>query len=220
MNLYGICINYVLNYENPINIYDIINMLERCVGEVMANIKLELNKKNLIIIITIVLIILILLSMILTYNDLVRLDQNVEAQWSEIKNQDQRKVDLIPQLVSLNTQYQIFESSTQENITALRSGYLNATTDRERANISDVMGSIMFNEIKVAIEAYPNLDSIQALRDVLDEIAGTENRITYARSEYIDAVREYNTKVRSFPSNIWAGMFGFSERENLFGSAP
>lgn len=195
-------------------------MLEKSVGEVMADRKLELNKKNLIIIITIIVIILILLSIVLTFNDLVRLDQNVEAQWSEIKNQDQRKVDLIPQLVELNTEYQVFESETQENITALRSGYLNATTDRERANISDAMGSIMFNDIKVAIENYPNLDSIYALRDVLDEIAGTENRITYARSKYIDSVREYNTKVRSFPSNIVAGMFGFPERENLFGSAP
>jgi LemA protein len=176
----------------------------------------ELNRKNIIIIVALIVIILIILSTIWTYNDLVRLDQNVEAQWSEIKNQDQRKLDLIPQLITLNTQYQVFESGTQENITALRSGYLNATTDRERANISDVMGTIMFNDIKIAIENYPDLNSIQALRDVLDEIAGTENRITFARSKYIDAVREYNTKVRSFPSNLIAGATGFEERDNLF----
>jgi LemA protein len=176
---------------------------------------IDFTKKNLIIITTIIVVVLILLLTVLTYNDLVRLDQNVEAQWSEIKNQDQRKVDLIPQLVSLNTEYQVFEKGTQENITALRSGYLNATTDRERANISDGMRSL-FGDIIITIEAYPDLDSIQALQDILDEIAGTENRITYARSRYIDAVREYNTKVRSFPSNLIAGAFGFEERDNLF----
>jgi LemA protein len=176
---------------------------------------LNLNKKNIIIIVAIIVIVLILLSTVLTYNDLVRLEQNVEAQWSEIKNQDQRKLDLIPQLITLNSEYQIFESSTIENVTALRSGYINATTDEERANISVGMSS-MFNDIKVTIEAYPDLYSIQALQDVLDEVAGTENRIAYARSKYIDAVREYNTKVRSFPSNLIAGAFGFEEKEPLF----
>lgn len=176
---------------------------------------IDLTKKNLIIIITIIVIVLILLLTVLTYNDLVRLDQNVEAHWSEIKNQDQRKVDLIPQLITLNSEYQIFESDTQETITALRSGYLNATTDRERANISEGMRPV-FGDIIFSFENNPNLDSSQILQDVLDELAGTENRITYARSRYIDAVREYNTKVRSFPSNLIAGAFGFEERDNLF----
>lgn len=175
----------------------------------------ELNRKNLIIIIIVIVIILMILSTIWTYNDLVRLDQNVEAQWSEIKNQDQRKVDLIPQLVTLLSGYQEFESSTLENITAMRSGYLNATTDKERANISVGMSS-MFNDIQVTFEAYPYLNSIESLLGVQDEIAGTENRIAYARSEYINDVRAYNTKVRSFPSNLIAGAFGFEERDNLF----
>lgn len=152
---------------------------------------------------------------VISYNDLVRLDQDVDAQWSEIKNQDQRKVDLIPQLVSLLSGYQEFESSTLENITALRSGYINATSNRERANISVQMSS-MFNDIRITFERYPYLNSIESLLGVQDEIAGTENRIAYARSQYIDAVKEYNTKVRSFPSNLVAGAFGFDEKENLF----
>jgi LemA protein len=188
-------------------------------GEDMGRMKFDLKNKNLILIIAIIVIVLILLLIVLTYNDLVRLDQNVEAQWSEIKNQDQRKVDLIPQLVTLLSDYQEFESGTLENITALRSGYLNATSDRQRANISVEMSS-MFNDIRITFERYPYLNSIESLLGIQDELAGTENRIAYARSEYIDDVREYNTKVRSFPSNIVAGMFGFSESENLFGSAP
>jgi LemA protein len=181
----------------------------------MAPRGMELNKKYLFVIITIIVIILILLSVVLTYNDLVRLEQNVEAEWSEIKNQDQRKIDLIPQLVTLLSDYQEFESSTLENITALRSGYLNATTDRERANISVEMSS-MFNDIRVTFEAYPYLNSIESLLGVQDEVAGTENRIAYARSQYIDAVREYNTKVKSFPAILIAGAFGFEEKDNLF----
>ena len=158
---------------------------------------------------------MILLAIVLSYNELVRLDQEIDAHWSEIKNQDQRKVDLIPQLVALLSGYQEFESSTLENITALRSGYLNATSNKERADISVEMSS-MFNDIRVTFEQYPYLNSIESLIGVQDEIAGTENRIAYARSQYIDAVKEYNTKVRSFPSNIVAGAFGFDEKENLF----
>jgi len=167
------------------------------------------------VIILVIIIILIILSIVSSYNTLVRLDQDVDAKWSEIKNQDQRKLDLIPQLVTLLAGYQEFESSTLENITALRSGYLNATTDQQRANISMAM-SAQFNGIRITFEQYPYLNSIESLLGVQDEIAGTENRIAYARSEYIEAVKEYNTKVRSFPSNIVAGAFGFEERENLF----
>jgi LemA protein len=167
------------------------------------------------VVIVIIVIVVILLSVVLSYNNLVSLDQDVDAKWSEIKNQDQRKVDLIPQLVSLLSGYQEFESSTLENITALRSGYINATSNKERANISVEMSS-MFNDIRITFERYPYLNSIESLLGVQDEIAGTENRIAYARSEYIDAVKEYNTEVRSFPSNLVAGAFGFEERENLF----
>ena len=185
----------------------------------MSCIRFNPTKRNIFLLITFVVIVLFLLSIVLMYNNLVELDQNVEAQWSEIKNQDLRKVDLIPQLVTLLEGYQEFESSTLENITALRSGYLNATTDQQRANISVQMSS-MFNDIQVTFEQYPYLNSIESLLGVQDEIAGTENRIAYARTKYIDSVKEYNTAVRSFPSNLVAGMFGFNERENLFGPAP
>jgi LemA protein len=173
--------------------------------------------KNLKCIIGIVLIIIIVisLSVVFSYNNLVRLDQDVDAKWSEIKNQDQRKVDLIPQLVSLLSGYQEFESSTLEKITALRSGYINASSNKERANISVEMSS-MFNDIRITFERYPYLNSIESLIGVQDEIAGTENRIAYSRSEYIDAVKDYNTEVRSFPSNLVASAFGFDEKENLF----
>ncbi len=174
------------------------------------------NKRVILLIITII-IVIFLVMIVLMYNNLVWLDQQVDAQWNEIKNQDQRKVDLIPELVALLEGYQEFEKGTLENLTALRSGYLNATTDRQRANISLNM-SAMYNDIRVTFEAYPHLSSIQSLVGVQDEVAGTENRIAYARTKYIENVRDYNVAVRSFPSNIAAGLFGFQEQENLFGS--
>ncbi len=177
---------------------------------------MKLTKIKLALLIIFIIVIIILASFISSYNELVRLDQDVDAKWSEIKNQDQRKIDLIPQLVSLLSGYQEFESSTLEKITALRSGYLNATTDQQRANISMQM-SAQFNGIRITFEQYPYLGSIESLLGVQDEVAGTENRVAYARSQYIDAVKEYNTKVRSFPTNIVANAFGFEERNNLFG---
>lgn len=180
----------------------------------MAN-DLHLTGKGWILLITIFVFFLILLSAVMSYNNLVELEQEVDAHWSEIKNQDQRKVDLIPQLVTLLQDYQEFESSTLENITALRSGYLNASSDEERANISMDMSS-RFGEIKVTFETYPYLDSIASLLGIQDEIAGTENRITYARSQYIEAVKDYNTKIKKFPTVLIANAFGFEERENLF----
>lgn len=175
----------------------------------------NLPKQAWIMIIASFVLLIILLSTILIYNGMVEKEQEVDASWSEIKNQDQRKIDLIPQLVTLLSDYQEFEQGTLENITALRSGYLNATSDKERANISMGMSS-MYNEIAFTFEAYPNLQSIESLIGVQDEIAGTENRITYARSQYIQAVKEYNTKIRSFPAVVFAGSFGFEKKENLF----
>jgi LemA protein len=181
----------------------------------MANDFPELPKQVWIVIISAVVLLILLTSVIVSYNGMVEEEQEVDASWSEIKNQDQRKIDLIPQLVELLSNYQEFESSTLENITALRSGYLNATSDKERANISMGLSS-MYNEIAFTFEAYPDLQSIEALLGVQDEIAGTENRIAYSRSRYIEAVKDYNTKIKKFPGVMTAGMFGFEEKDNLF----
>ena len=103
-------------------------------------------------------------------------------------------------------------------MTRLRNQWLAASSDSERSDISVEMSGYL-SGLQVTFEAYPELRAVEPLRDVMDELAGTENRITYARSLFIDGVREYNTAIRVFPSNIIAGMFGFDERENYFGSS-
>jgi LemA protein len=178
-----------------------------------------LNKKLIAGIIIIVVILSVFLWIGLTYNNFVRLDQNIDAQWNEIKNQDRRKMDLIPTLVNLTEGYQQFEKSTLENVTRLRSQWLIAGSDQEKANISVQMSGYL-SGLRFTYEAYPELQAVAPLRDTMDEIAGTENRITYARTLYIDYVREYNTAIKVLPSAIIAGMFGFDEKENLFSSAP
>ena len=170
------------------------------------------------VIIVVIVIVVLFLWVGMTYNSFIRLDEEIDAQWNEIQNQDQRKMDLIPELINLTEGYQEFESSTLENVTRLRNQWLAATSDQERSDISVDMSGYLAG-LQFTFEAYPELQSVGPLRDVMDELAGTENRITYARSVFIDVVREYNTAIRVFPSNMIAGMFGFDERENYFGDS-
>lgn len=178
----------------------------------------KMNMKFIGLIVIILVIFVLFLWVGLTYNNFVRIDEKIDAQWNEIQNQDQRKMDLIPGLINLTEGYQQFEKSTLENVTRLRNQWLAASSDSERSDISVEMSGYL-SGLQVTFEAYPELRAVEPLRDVMDELAGTENRITYARSLFIDGVREYNTAIRVFPSNIIAGMFGFDERENYFGSS-
>ncbi len=161
----------------------------------------------------------LLIWMALAYNNMVALEMDIDAQWSEIYNQEDRKMDLIPELVAQSSQYQEFEASTLTRITELRANWDNATTDQERADISDESQSLI-GEIRVTFEAYPDLKSNTILLGLMDEMAGTENRIAYARTLYIDGIRGYNTGIKTFPNVMVAGAFGFQARDNLYGSAP
>lgn len=175
------------------------------------------NFRSIAMIVIFLIVIVCFIWVGLTYNNLVRLEQNVDAQWNEIKNQDQRKIDLIPSLISLAEGYQQFEKSTLENVTRLRNQWLLAETNQEKADISVELSGFL-SGLQFTYESYPELQAIQSLRDVMYEIAGTENRIAYSRTLYIDAVREYNTAIKVFPSNIIAGTFNFGEKDNYFTS--
>jgi len=150
--------------------------------------------------------------MILAYNGLVARQQTVLAQWAQVENQYQRKIDLIPTLVNVTTGYQEFERSLLTNITELRSRWQNASTFVERVNVTNALDVNLFYLV-ATYENYPYLSSIEIVRDLFFELAGTENRITVERSRFNDAVRGFNTRIRSFPDNLVAGMFGFQEYE-------
>ena len=161
------------------------------------------------------------------YNGLVSAEQNVDKTWADVQNQYQRRFDLIPNLVETVKGYAQHESATLQNVTNARAGIapvdttgvmqaanaaLNAPNpDAYAAAMSQLKSqfSIYVNAVR---EAYPDLKANEQFLSLQDQLEGTENRITTARGKYITAVRDYNLKVKRFPGNIFAGIFGFAEK--------
>ena len=173
---------------------------------------MKLSKPMLIGIIVTIIIVILAAWIVLAYNSLVSSEQTVEAQWAQVENQYQRKIDLIPNLINVTSQYTQFERSTLENITALRTQWLTDATAEDRLNTSELLDG-QLTLLIATYENYPTLSSIPLVAGLMDELAGTENRIATERTRFNDDVRDYNIKVRKFPSNIVAGMFGFDEKE-------
>ena len=148
-----------------------------------------------------VVIIIIAIPVISGYNNLVALEQKVDTAQSNIDTQLQRRSDLIPNLVSTVKGYANLESEIYTNIADARSKLAGASTIQEEA-AADL----------VVVENYPDLKSSSNFQDLAIELEGTENRITIARQDYNDAVTEYNTKRRRFPSNIIASIFNFEQK--------
>ncbi|MBU1158154.1 MAG: LemA family protein [Candidatus Thermoplasmatota archaeon] len=175
---------------------------------------MKLSKPLLALIIVVIAIVVVLALIIVTYNGLVDSEQQVDSQWAQVENQYQRKIDLIPNLVDITSQYTQFEASTLINITNLRTQWLSALTDEDRLNTSMALDGEV-NTIVLAYfaaENYPTLSTIPLVADLMDEIAGTENRIATERMWYNEDVREYNSKIKRFPGVLFAGMFGFEEK--------
>ena len=173
---------------------------------------LTLNPRAKLTLIGILVIVMVFFAWVVAaYNGLVARDQGVSAQWAQVENQYQRKIDLIPRLVNVTSQYQQFERSTLENITRLRSQWLNASGIDQRINLTNSLDQTIFL-IKATYENYPELHSDQLVAGLMDELAGTENRIAVERARFNDSVRTYNTAVLSFPTTLIAGWFGFHTR--------
>ncbi len=166
-------------------------------------------KKSYVFIGLIILLALILMS---SYNNLVRLDENVNGKWAQVENQLKRRADLIPNLVETVKGYAKHEEDVFTKVTQARSGILNASTPEEYAKANSELDKAL-SQINVVVERYPELKANQNFTDLQYELAGTENRLAVARMDYNEVVREYNSKVRRFPTNILADMFGFEQRE-------
>ncbi len=162
---------------------------------------------------TIFLIGLVVLGMWLmgSYNGLVQKDQAVDAQWSHVEAQYQRRYDLIPNLVEAAKGFLDQEQEILETIAMARQGYAGAQTVEEKAEASNQVESAL-SRLLVIIENYPELKSNETIAQVMDELAGTENRVSVERMRYNDLAREYNVQAKSFPTMLIAGMFGFSEK--------
>lgn len=172
-------------------------------------------KTFLIVIGVIVLVILIFLFSVWgTYNRLVALDEGVKTAWSQVENQLQRRLDLIPNYVETVKGYAKHEREVLTEVTKARAKVAGAGSIEGKIAANNELSSALAR-LLVVVERYPDLKANQNFIRLQDELAGTENRIAVERRRYNEAVRVYNTKIRSFPTNIMAGMFGFG-RADLF----
>lgn len=147
-----------------------------------------------------------------TYNSLISLDEGVNNAWGDVKADYQRRVDLIPNLVATVKTYSDYEGEVLTEITQARASVGNAQTPSELGAAGAELNSALAR-LLVVVENYPNLKANENYLSLQDELAGTENRIKIARVKYNEAVKNNNVKVRRFPSNIIAGMFGFGQKE-------
>ena len=154
------------------------------------------------------------------YNSLVEEQQNVDQAWAEVENQYQRRADLIPNLVNTVKGYATHESSTLEKVTQARAAATSININADDLNEetlarfqqaqSELTGAL--KSLLSVTEAYPDLKANENFKDLQVQLEGTENRIATARTRYTEIVRSYNTAIRKFPTNIYAGWFGFSPK--------
>ena len=168
-------------------------------------------KTVLIVVGILVLVILVpLLYLKGTYNSLVTMDEGVKAAWAQVENQLQRRYDLIPNYVETVKGYARHEKEVFVKVTEARSRVGSAKSLNEKIQANNQLSSAL-GRLLVVVERYPDLKANTNFIRLQDELAGTENRIAVERRRYNEAVRIYNTRIRSFPTNIIAGMFGFEK---------
>ncbi|MBI5389073.1 LemA family protein [Candidatus Woesearchaeota archaeon] len=178
-----------------------------------------MNKKGLstgaiIGIIIAAVVVLVLLWFALSYNGLVKADEGVNEKWANVQSAYQRRADLIPNLVETVKAYSNYEGEVLTEITDARASMSKATTPGQ-LQAADAQLTSALSRLLVVVENYPNLKANENYLSLQDELAGTENRVKTERDVFNKAVRDYNVKVRAFPSNIVAGMFGFATKESF-----
>ena len=168
--------------------------------------------KSLTLIIIIVVIALVAITSIGTYNRLASMEESVDSAWAQVENVLKRRADLIPNLVNTVKGYASHEEDVLMQITNARSGLTNANTPEEYAQANEQFDSAI-RSLNIVVENYPDLKANQNFLELQAELSGTENRISTERMRYNDAVREFNTSIRRFPTNIIAGIFNFESRQ-------
>jgi LemA protein len=158
------------------------------------------------------------------YNTIVSLDEEVNSSWSEVLNQYKRRYDLVPSLVQTVKGYAGHEKEVLESVSEARArmGSIQATPElikdpalfQKFTKAQSELGSAI-SRLLVVTENYPNLKADAAFQGLMSQLEGTENRIAVARGRYIEKVKEYNTTIRQFPSNLTAKFFSFETKPNF-----
>ena len=155
-----------------------------------------------------------------SYNSMVSLNQTAQQKWGVVQSDYQRRADLVPNLVATVKGVANFEKSTLEDVTNARAKATSITVDASKLDPASIQKfqaaqgqlTTALGRLLVASENYPQLKATENFSTLQAQLEGTENRIAVARNDFNDAVRAYNTKIQSFPSNIMANMFNFKEK--------
>lgn len=179
-----------------------------------------MSKKLLWIAIPVILVIVLFVWMKGIYNNMVTQDEQVKTAWSQVENQYQRRLDLIPNLVNTVKGYAAHEQATLQGVVEARAKATQTTVDPEnltpealqqfqntQTELSNALSRLM-----VVVERYPELKANQNFLELQAQLEGTENRIAVERQRFNETAQGYNTYIRRFPNTLFAGMFGFSPK--------
>ncbi len=176
--------------------------------------------KNSTAIVLIVIALIVFIGGCNSYNGLVSMNEQVEKSWANVQSSYQRRADLIPNLVNTVKGYADFEKSTLTEVINARAKATSVNIDASKLNpesfkqFQDAQGGLTnaLSKLLVTVEKYPDLKANQNFLELQSQLEGTENRIKVARDEFNEQVRSYNTKAKRFPTNIFAGVFGFKDK--------
>jgi LemA protein len=178
----------------------------------------KMSTKNLTLIVVVIFVLLLGGCGCNSYNGLVRVDQDVKTSWSNVETNYQRRTDLYNSVVKTIEGSANFEKSTLKEVIAARASatsvHVDVNDSASLARYQQAQGQLQgsFSRLMAVAEAYPDLKTTKAFQDFQTDISGTENRINVARRDFNAAVNAYNMKVKVFPNNIFAGLFGFHEK--------
>ena len=162
----------------------------------------------------IALVVLLVFWVVSIYNSLIRARNKVRNAFSQIDTQLQRRFDLIPNLVETVKGYAKHEEGVLEEVTKLRSGFMNASTPGEKMEMDNQLTGALKTLFAVT-EAYPELKANENFMRLQDDLKGIEDKVAFSRKFYNDTVKSYNDQIQVFPSNIIAGMFNFGEEQTF-----
>ncbi|MDI3527950.1 MAG: LemA protein [Tenuifilum sp.] len=181
---------------------------------------MNISKKWIVIAIVAAVVLFLYSSIKGTYNNMVTKDENVKAQWGNVENVYQRRLDLIPNLVNTVKGYANFEQQTLTQVIEARAKATSVNINPDKLDeqslkqFQSAQGELSsaLSRLMVVVERYPDLKANQNFLDLQAQLEGTENRIAVERRKFNEMVKDYNAYIRKFPKNIWASIFGFEKK--------
>ncbi len=181
---------------------------------------MNLSKGWIIALVAIAVVLILIFSAVRMYNKMPVMEENVSKAWSNVESAYQRRSDLIPNLVNTVKGVANFEKETLTGVIEARSKATSVTVDPTKLNAASMqqfqqaqagLGSAL-SKLMVVVERYPELKATQNFLELQSQLEGTENRINVERNKFNEIARDYNSYIRRFPNNMFAGMFGFEKK--------